>query len=113
MSVSLAQGNYCDANNLDPEDPRCLVQAAPRDVLVAGRPRMVLCQDEHEQHPRPGLLWWRQDRHPQGLLQRRYPSGRKLGVSDTWVTLNCDKRLSYHYRIVRLHRMKSNDSGCT
>ena len=35
MSVSLAQGEYCDANNLDPEDPRCA------HVIFTGRVQVV------------------------------------------------------------------------
>lgn len=35
MSVSLAQGEYCDVNNLDPEDPRCA------HVIFTGRMQVV------------------------------------------------------------------------
>ena len=35
MSVSLAQGKYCDANQLDPEDPRCA------HVILTGRMQKV------------------------------------------------------------------------
>ena len=35
MSVSLAQGEYCDSNNLDPEDPRCA------HVIFTGRMQVV------------------------------------------------------------------------
>ena len=36
MSVSLAQGKYCDANQLDPEDPRCA------HVILTGRMQKVI-----------------------------------------------------------------------
>ena len=38
MSVSLAQGQYCDANRLDPEDPRCA------HVIFTGRMEKVIIQ---------------------------------------------------------------------
>ena len=38
MSVSLAQGKYCDSKQLDPEDPRCA------HVIFTGRMDKVIIQ---------------------------------------------------------------------
>ena len=40
MSVSLAQGKYCDSNQLDPEDPRCA------HVIFTGRMEKVTTNGE-------------------------------------------------------------------
>lgn len=55
MSVSLAQGNYCDANNLDPEDPRCA------HVIFTGRMEVVKANSTEEAFARDALF----KRHPE------------------------------------------------
>jgi len=55
MSVSLAQGEYCDANNLDPEDPRCA------HVIFTGRVQVVKANSTEEAFARNALF----KRHPE------------------------------------------------
>lgn len=54
MSVSLAQGKYCDANQLDPEDPRCA------HVILTGRMQKVKPGSEEEAFAKQALF----KRHP-------------------------------------------------
>ena len=65
MTVSLAQGNYCDRKRYDPEDPRCA------HIILTGRMEVVEKGSREESFARKALF----DRHPE---MPSWPEGEVL-----------------------------------
>jgi hypothetical protein len=76
MTVSLAQGTYCDSNQLDPEDPRCA------HVILTGHMETVRPGSDEEAFARKALF----KRHPE---MPSWPTGKDrciIMVTKTKVT---------------------------